>query len=72
MGVGTPMDLLDFVSLGIDMFDCVTPTRWGRNGALMLAPALLQEERGESDDIATLQPLYMRRPAITKPREKKR
>lgn len=28
-------------------------------------------ERGESDDIATLQPLYMRRPAITKPREKK-
>ena len=29
-------------------------------------------ERGESDDIATLQPLYMRRPSITKPREKKR
>jgi len=29
-------------------------------------------ERGESDDTATLQPLYMRRPAITKPREKKR
>jgi len=29
-------------------------------------------ERGESDDIATLQPLYLRRPAITKPREKKR
>lgn len=29
-------------------------------------------ERGESDDIATLQPLYMRRPAISKPREKKR
>ena len=29
-------------------------------------------ERGESDDIATLQPLYMRRPNITKPREKKR
>jgi tRNA threonylcarbamoyl adenosine modification protein YeaZ len=29
-------------------------------------------ERGESDDIATLQPLYMRRPAITKPRERKR
>lgn len=29
-------------------------------------------ERDDSDDIATLQPLYMRRPAITKPREKKR
>ena len=29
-------------------------------------------ERGESDNIATLQPLYLRRPSITKPREKKR
>jgi tRNA threonylcarbamoyl adenosine modification protein YeaZ len=29
-------------------------------------------ERGEIDDIATLQPLYLRRPSITKPREKKR
>jgi tRNA threonylcarbamoyladenosine biosynthesis protein TsaB len=29
-------------------------------------------ERGENDDIATLQPLYLRRPAISKPREKKR
>ena len=29
-------------------------------------------EHGESDDIATLQPLYLRRPSITKPREKKR
>ena len=29
-------------------------------------------QRGEADDIATLQPLYLRRPSITKPREKKR
>ncbi|MBN1159535.1 MAG: tRNA guanosine(34) transglycosylase Tgt [Bacteroidales bacterium] len=34
MGVGTPANLLEAVSLGIDMFDCVMPTRNGRNGML--------------------------------------
>jgi queuine tRNA-ribosyltransferase len=34
MGVGTPEDLVDAVSLGIDMFDCVMPTRNARNGWL--------------------------------------
>lgn len=34
MGVGTPEDLLDAVMRGIDMFDCVLPTRLGRNGSL--------------------------------------
>jgi queuine tRNA-ribosyltransferase len=34
MGVGTPEDLLDAVSMGIDMFDCVMPTRNARNGWL--------------------------------------
>jgi queuine tRNA-ribosyltransferase len=34
MGVGTPEDLLDGVALGIDMFDCVMPTRNARNGTL--------------------------------------
>ncbi|MGH6842752.1 MAG: tRNA-guanine transglycosylase, partial [Methylocella sp.] len=32
MGVGTPDDLLESVSRGIDMFDCVLPTRAGRHG----------------------------------------
>ena len=32
MGVGTPEDLVELVSLGADMFDCVMPTRNGRNG----------------------------------------
>jgi queuine tRNA-ribosyltransferase len=31
MGVGTPLDLYDAVRAGIDLFDCVTPTRHGRN-----------------------------------------
>jgi queuine tRNA-ribosyltransferase len=34
MGVGTPEDLLDCVAAGIDMFDCVMPTRNARNGSL--------------------------------------
>ncbi len=34
MGVGTPEDILDAVMLGIDLFDCVLPTRNGRNGML--------------------------------------
>jgi queuine tRNA-ribosyltransferase len=33
MGVGTPEDILDAVRAGIDMFDCVLPTRLGRNGS---------------------------------------
>ena len=34
MGVGTPEDILSGVELGVDMFDCVLPTRIARNGAL--------------------------------------
>jgi queuine tRNA-ribosyltransferase len=34
MGVGTPANILECISLGIDMFDCVIPTRNGRNGML--------------------------------------
>jgi queuine tRNA-ribosyltransferase len=34
MGVGTPLDLVDGVARGIDMFDCVMPTRNGRNGTV--------------------------------------
>jgi queuine tRNA-ribosyltransferase len=34
MGVGTPADLLHFVAMGYDLFDCVLPTRNGRNGML--------------------------------------
>jgi queuine tRNA-ribosyltransferase len=34
MGVGTPVNLLEAISRGIDMFDCVMPTRNGRNGML--------------------------------------
>ncbi len=32
MGVGTPKDIIQAIGFGIDMFDCVVPTRYGRNG----------------------------------------
>jgi len=34
MGVGTPANILESITLGVDMFDCVIPTRNGRNGML--------------------------------------
>jgi len=34
MGVGTPLDLIECIAMGIDMFDCVIPTRNGRNGQI--------------------------------------
>lgn len=34
MGVGTPLDIIESVAMGVDMFDCVMPTRNGRNGTL--------------------------------------
>lgn len=38
MGLGTPNDLLESVKLGVDMFDCVFPTRVARNGMAMVSP----------------------------------
>lgn len=41
MGVGTPWNLLECISLGIDMFDCVMPTRNGRNGMLFTSKGVI-------------------------------
>ena len=41
MGVGTPIDLLEAVSSGIDMFDCVMPTRDARNGRLFTSQGVM-------------------------------
>ncbi|TAH08428.1 MAG: tRNA guanosine(34) transglycosylase Tgt [Sphingobacteriia bacterium] len=41
MGVGTPWDLLECIDLGIDMFDCVMPTRNGRNGMLFTSQGVI-------------------------------
>lgn len=41
MGVGTPANLLECIALGIDMFDCVMPTRNARNGMLFTSEGIL-------------------------------
>ena len=42
MGVGTPENLVEAVSLGIDMFDCVMPTRNARNGSLFTSEGMVK------------------------------
>ncbi len=49
MGVGySPMDLFDVVEGGVDMFDCVAPTRIARNGTLYVHPRILKGKKTES------------------------
>ena len=42
MGVGTPIDLIEGVALGIDMFDCVMPSRNARNGYLFTSEGVIK------------------------------
>ncbi|HNE93425.1 MAG TPA: tRNA guanosine(34) transglycosylase Tgt, partial [Chitinophagaceae bacterium] len=41
MGVGTPWDIIECIALGVDMFDCVMPTRNGRNGMLFTTQGVI-------------------------------
>ena len=41
MGVGTPVNILESIALGIDMFDCVMPTRNARNGMLFTSKGII-------------------------------
>jgi len=56
MGVGFPEDLLEAIRLGVDLFDCVAPTRMGRNGTAFTSSGRLNVRRAElrSDGGATL------------------
>jgi queuine tRNA-ribosyltransferase len=47
MGVGFPTDLVEAVSRGIDLFDCVAPTRMGRNGTVFTEDGPLNIKRAE-------------------------
>lgn len=51
MGVGTPANILENIALGIDMFDCVMPTRNGRNGMLFTSKGTinLRNEKWKDD-----------------------
>ena len=47
MGVGFPEDLVEGIRRGVDLFDCVAPTRMGRNGAVFTADGRLNIKRAE-------------------------
>jgi queuine tRNA-ribosyltransferase len=51
MGVGTPVNLLECIALGVDMFDCVIPTRNGRNGMLFTRHGIIniRNEKWKTD-----------------------
>ncbi|MDD5569601.1 MAG: tRNA guanosine(34) transglycosylase Tgt [Bacteroidales bacterium] len=51
MGVGMPVDILECISLGIDMFDCVIPTRNARNGMLLTKNGIIniKNEKWKTD-----------------------
>ena len=57
MGVGTPANILEAISLGVDMFDCVMPTRNGRNAMLFTAEGTLNMRNAKwADDFTPLDP----------------
>lgn len=51
MGVGTPWNILEGIGLGVDMFDCVMPTRNGRNGMLFTSKGIIniKNKKWETD-----------------------
>lgn len=57
MGVGTPCNLLEAISRGVDMFDCVMPTRNGRNGMLFTENGVMNmRNRKWADDFSPIDP----------------
>ena len=50
MGVGTPVNILENIALGIDMFDCVMPTRNARNGMLFTAEGTINIKNKKWED----------------------
>lgn len=57
MGVGTPINILENIALGVDMFDCVMPTRNARNGMLFTSEGTINiKNRKWADDFTPLDP----------------
>ena len=57
MGVGTPVNLLESIALGVDMFDCVMPTRNARNGMLFTSEGIINIRNNKwKDDFSALDP----------------
>lgn len=58
MGVGTPINILENIALGIDMFDCVMPTRNARNGMLFTAHGTINiKNKKWENDFSPIDPM---------------
>lgn len=58
MGVGTPVNILENIALGIDMFDCVMPTRNARNGMLFTSEGIINiKNKKWEDDFSPIDPM---------------
>ncbi|WP_315152149.1 tRNA guanosine(34) transglycosylase Tgt [Capnocytophaga leadbetteri] len=57
MGVGTPINILENIALGVDMMDCVMPTRNARNGMLFTSKGIINiKNKKWEDDFSPLDP----------------
>jgi queuine tRNA-ribosyltransferase len=57
MGVGTPINILEAIERGIDMFDCVMPTRNGRNGMIFTGEGIINiRNKKWTDDFSPIDP----------------
>ncbi|AEK23305.1 tRNA guanosine(34) transglycosylase Tgt [Capnocytophaga canimorsus] len=57
MGVGTPVNILENIALGVDMFDCVMPTRNARNGMLFTSQGIINiKNKKWEDDFSPIDP----------------
>ena len=57
MGVGTPWNILEAIDLGVDMFDCVMPTRNGRNGMVFTTQGVINIKNKQwASDFSPLDP----------------
>jgi len=57
MGVGTPWNILEAIDLGVDMFDCVMPTRNGRNGMIFTSQGVMNIKNKQwANDFSPLDP----------------
>ena len=57
MGVGTPANLLEAIERGVDMFDCVMPTRNGRNAMLFTSQGIMNMRNKKwEDDFSPIDP----------------
>jgi queuine tRNA-ribosyltransferase len=58
MGVGTPVNILENIALGVDMFDCVMPTRNARNGMLFTSEGTINVKNAKwKNDFSPIDPM---------------